>query len=389
MNKNIFLPLLCSILFLSFFLQAYSLYIGYHLKFFMIMIPLSYIMINNSLYLDSKLYLHEKLLLITIISFSSTTLYSYNISSSLRMVFGLLILIILYWMLISTLKAISKNIILRTLLYAGIIFNISSILLYLTGLIISNGDFTQRAIIYGLMIERNTPRLIGTMTDPNFFSAYNNIFIFLSIFYYKKISISKPLLLLAIINTLLTFSIGGYIALFFGSVGLIFHTKNKLKFLFNTVSIICITLLTVYIFFPQYIEQVQHKVMVSLDGSGRFKDWGSALMTFYDNPFGIGIFTFLEYNGHFYAGTHYTHNTYLDVLVEGGIITFLFYMLFLLSFLRKSYSNSNVFLFPVTIAILISFLSLSAFLNEYWLLILALLHRLSSCELNEKTLNSN
>ncbi|MEM8176070.1 hypothetical protein Q4R57_20855, partial [Morganella morganii] len=67
----------------------------------------------------------------------------------------------------------------------------------------------------------------------------------------------------------------------------------------------------------------------------------------------------------------------------------LFYMLFLLSFLRKSYSNSNVFLFPVTIAILISFLSLSAFLNEYWLLILALLHRLSSCELNEKTLNSN
>ena len=53
---------------------------------------------------------------------------------------------------------------------AGIVFNLISIILYLIGIVSLNFHLVGNQIeAYGLLMDRNTPRLVGLLSDPNLF----------------------------------------------------------------------------------------------------------------------------------------------------------------------------------------------------------------------------
>ena len=112
-------------------------------------------------------------------------------------------------------------------------------------------------------------------------------------------------------------------------------------------------------------------------GSGRFELWGQALNYFMAHPlFGIGAFNFSDY----YAFDHnvklYVHNTYLEVLVESGIIGFLFYCSFLvmlvIAFFRTKLHKQSTYIVLTLFAFLLQMVSLSLMINEAFFIFLAL-----------------
>lgn len=85
-------------------------------------------------------------------------------------------------------------------------------------------------------------------------------------------------------------------------------------------------------------------------GSGRFELWKQAITYFMSHPLlGIGAFNFSDYYAFEHNEKLYVHNTYLEILVEAGIIGFLFYFSFcycsLSSYLRLNYILKNLLLF--------------------------------------------
>jgi len=70
--------------------------------------------------------------------------------------------------------------------------------------------------------------------------------------------------------------------------------------------------------------------------SGRISYWLYALDLFEKNPIlGIGIVNFVEYTKHVLEGTKDAHNTYLQILVEVGLIFFVVYMVYIITIMFK------------------------------------------------------
>ncbi|WP_063650748.1 O-antigen ligase family protein [Aliivibrio fischeri] len=376
-SKNVFI---LSLLMVSFFFQAFYINVGYAFKLYMMLVPLMYIS-NSFGSICNRIYGYEFFWLLTIISFSLTGLYSYDLDSSLRMVIGLIILMFFYVLYVSALKKYSVDEVINAIIISGIMFNIISISLYIYGIKSVSGNFSYatQGVHYGLLVDRGIPRLIGTLKDPNFFIGFNCLFLFISYFNLKKLKLSKYLFLLTLLSSIFTFSIGGLIALIAGLSTIAVQSKKGL------IRLIFICLSFVFLFiigrelFPQIQDFINTRASGASDGSGRFKDWQNAINTFYNNPFGIGIFSFLKFNINELGGNHYVHNTYLEILVEGGIQTLILYLVAIFSLIYATYKlgvrDSRLeFLLPSTTTLLMSFFSLSGFASEYWIFYLGTIH---------------
>ena len=176
-----------------------------------------------------------------------------------------------------------------------------------------------------------------------------------------------------------TFSIGGLVAITSGLFSLSIQNKRGLlRFVFLLIVFVFLYLVGKEIF-PQFQDFISARASGASDGSGRFKDWANALNTVADYPFGIGIFSFLKYNIEVLGGNHYVHNTYLELLVEGGVHTLILYLISLAFLLYNVFvlgvKNKKLeFLLPSTITLLMSFFSLSGFASEYWVFYLGIVH---------------
>lgn len=377
LNKRI---ILLSITFLSFFFQAYYINIGYAFKVYMFCIPFLYLFYGFGK-INNRFYNYEIFLLLTIISFSFSSLYSYDPESSIRMVVGLLLLCVFYIFYISALKKFNVTDVIFSIFVAGVIFNIISLALYFYGIKSVGGNFSYstQGAHYGLLVDRGIPRLIGTLKDPNFFIGFNSLFLFISFFNFRYYRISKVLFILSSLTSLFTFSIGGLVAIICGLCSVFIQNKRGLlRFLFLLIAFFGLYFVGKEIF-PQLQDFINARASGASDGSGRFKDWINALKTVADYPFGIGIFSFLKYNIEVLGGNHYVHNTYLELLVEGGIHTLILYLMSLLFLLYNVFKlgklNKNLeFLLPSTISLLMSFFSLSGFASEYWIFYLGIVH---------------
>ncbi|WZU01182.1 hypothetical protein MGH68_17235 [Erysipelothrix sp. D19-032] len=152
----------------------YNINIGFAVKPFMIMSVIAFIyylsdFMNFASNKSLTINLFERRFLSFIILFSSTIVLAEYKLNSLRLIFGFVIVMFSYLMFKYSFKQVSIECITKSVYLVGIIFNITSLLLYLVGVVSVNFNFHGNQFTsFGLMLDRNVPRLIGVHSDPNF-----------------------------------------------------------------------------------------------------------------------------------------------------------------------------------------------------------------------------
>lgn len=305
----------------------------------------------------------------------ATSFWTYEHSFSLRFIFGITLVFTTYF----TFRTFIANNLayLPTGLDIGFkFFVILSFVNYGLG-IASMNLMAEHVDFYGLTIEKSIPRMIGLNNDPNIcaFSFLIVAFYFL----YAKSKLSKVFLCLSVLGILLTLSRGGLVSFIVGFVsGFLVRDKTKdLKLLFYIL--VSVFLLTMFITFNyDLIEPFVEKRLQGLSsGAGRFAVWENALSLVVERPFlGYGIFSFREVMFANFNMAKFAHNTYVEVLLETGLIGLTLFLSGLFGFLLFSYNlsasgNDCRFLFPATCACLVAILGLSMYIHIiFWLIIL-------------------
>jgi len=207
-------------------------------------------------------------------------------------------------------------------------------------------------------ISRNTyMRAIAFFPDPHMFAFYLGMILpfAIALFWKNKKKIYLVIAGLILVADLLTFSRGGYLGLLAGIIFSFFIFKKELfsKFSFNkfiTVNIF-ILVIAMIIIFPNPISQ---RLISSFDinegsNTGRLETWEQSLNVTMKNPWGVGLGNYaLEIKPSAdYREPIYSHNLYLDIASETGII------------------NSLVFIWLITASIL-SFIKFGKN-NKFWM----------------------
>ncbi|MFC0525534.1 O-antigen ligase family protein [Pontibacillus salicampi] len=272
---------------------------------------------------------------------------------------------------------------------AGILFNIGSLAFYVWGLKSNGFSILGDGVIqYGVWFDRNYPRLIGLLEDPNYFVFYNTIFF---TFYLCKRNSwkNKSGLLLCIVTSVLTFSRGGLLILLviFLVYFLLNHPAQKGRLLLSAFSLFTIVLGISKVLGFKVISILQNRFQdFSKDGgSGRFELWERAWAFFESSPlFGIGASNFTNYNVFKYGDNLVVHNTFLEVLTESGVIGLFVYGMFVFAVLFQIIQNKfhlkYPFLFLTFIGFMLQMMFLSLIVNDMFLFFLAILSTYFSYE---------
>ncbi|MCP3739491.1 O-antigen ligase family protein [Rossellomorea sp. BNER] len=377
-NKSTTWPIFLLLLFVT--LSKYNLSIGFSLKIYMIFLAIVFCLYIQDFYIR-KLYGYELLLVFFYFTYCLSGAFSKYPESSIRIILGVIIVLGSYFIMRFILEQVSIRDVELSIANVGLIFNVLSLLLYIIGLQVTGGSPTDKEITsFGLLLDRNYPRLIGLLEDPNIFLYYNTLFF---CFYLTRLKGLKNSIgfLLCIITNLLTFSRGGLVALVL--VVLIYivleDLPRKIKMLM--VSLLCLILFYITSTFIQFdFDQIitsRFNDFLSDGGSGRFELWGLAIDYFISNPLiGIGAFNFSEYYAFKHSEHLYVHNTYLEILAESGITGFLMYISFLLALfiklIRHKLYKLKTFVPLTLIAFAFQMLSLSLIINEAFFLFLAI-----------------
>ncbi|MFJ6207633.1 O-antigen ligase family protein [Lysinibacillus sp. NPDC092081] len=378
------------ILVFSVFLGNLNVNIGFALKPHMVLMVVIF-MLTLSKFAFHKPQSHETFMIFFYVFYCLTGVFSTYPIASIRLTIAILIGLFSYFIY----KFLFSNITLkefeRIIGTVGILYNVISLLFYLFGLISNKFNFYGNGIrFYGLMLDRNMPRLIGILSDPNIFVVSNSIFLF---FFLANMKDKKGKIgfVLALITTILTFSRGGILATLVGIVITIafFSVKTKVKIFFVVPIITWISYFSVLKVMHIDIYQILIKRMESVSkdgGSGRIEIWNNGLSLFLNNPVqGIGIYNFRDYSADFFGQGIYMHNTFLEILVESGVIgSVLFFVFWALLFFRIMsivwMDKSKAFLLGTYVSISISLMFLSLIASEYLFLFLALIWRYSMTE---------
>jgi len=316
-----------------------------------------------------------------------TAFYSYDQLSSLRFIVGAIALVFVYAVTKSVLTRHNLNDLLHAIANVGLVFNLTSLLLYFYGLAKCGlfPIFYVLTVCGGVAYDRGIPRLIGTTSDPNFFVLYSSLFFFIGLFFIRNVKF-KILFLFSLLNIFLTFSRGGMLAILVGIVIYIILTKKK-KYLrlFQLAIMIVVVALSIYFLLPGVVDFLTIRLSTIREGSGRFQQWSDGVLTFLENPLlGVGAFGYLQYNFDHYYGEYHMHNTFLEVLVEGGVFIFTTYLWFwiLASYrLYRAYNRASsdtlkawgACLLTVLCSTFVMLNSLSALVNEIVLLVFVLI----------------
>ena len=378
------------LLILMFFLVTltnFNLYIGFSIKPFMIFLLL-YLFFHLSTFQIRKLYWYEIFLILFYLFYCYTGAFSKYPGSSIRILLGFSILIVCYFIMKFAMEGVSRNIIERSIAIAGILFNLTSLGLYVIGMASLNFQFQgDRVRSFGLMLDRDYPRLIGSVPDPNFYIFYNTLF-FTYFLCNRKGTMNKVGLLLCILTNLLTFSRGGLLAMFL-IVALYFLMNNpiaQMKLLFGFVtSILLFGYILIYYLKFNVLGIIESRIsdFSSDGGSGRFVLWERA-WDYFTSHFllGIGAYNFPDYNELYHGENIQVHNMFLDILSESGVFGFLLFVIFLLTLgvalIKHPMVKSNTYLILALIGIVFQMMSLSLIINEMIFMYLAVVSVLLS-----------
>lgn len=369
-----------SVFILFVMLSKYHIYIGFSLKVYMIFLIIYFCCVVPHFYFRS-LYSYEVMLLSFYIIYCLSGAFSIYTNTSIRIIFGVVLVLGCYFIMRYMMERMTISSLEKGIGDAGLVFNVVSLLLYVIGLQQSGFRAESEVISYGLMIDRNYPRLIGLLDDPNIFVFYNTLFF---TFYLTHLRGFKNIIgfVLCISTSLLTFSRGGILALLLVMLLyiLMINIVNKIKIIISLVTFSFIVICIVNIITTGQIEQIissRIQDFANDNGSGRLELWTQAFQYFRDSPYiGIGAFNFSDYYAYSYNKKLYVHNTLLEILSESGIFGFLSYVAFLILFLvtivTKRLHNKQIYLLLTLIAFILQMMSLSLIINEAFFLFLAI-----------------
>jgi O-antigen ligase len=342
-----------------------------------------------------KIYLNNyDYLFLLLIGYGTLTIpFSQDLINGLRMSLGSIIIFSMY---LTAKKILIENdfdykAISGIIKVSGYLFIVPSLLYYLLGVINVGGNFNafNGLTVYGVTIDRGIPRLNGIISDPNVFVFYSTLFFFFLFFKQNKLSSDYTLLCLVSVAMMLTLSRGGFLAIVLPII--IYYFNNIFASLFKirlqVTSILKLFIFVICMFFllsyflqnsPLVSGFLETRLETASQGSGRFEIWENGLSLFIDNPFfGVGWYNFLYYNVNSFDRFNYAHNTFLEVLVELGMVGFAIYLLFWALILTRTLQLAAIgkrykFLVFTLISFFISFNSLSLIINEVFFLFLAL-----------------
>ncbi|WP_226581081.1 O-antigen ligase family protein [Halobacillus litoralis] len=381
-EKNVVSGTLLFFLFLLVTLGKYNVYLGFALKPYMIFC-IVYLMFHLSSFRFWKFQIFEVCMFCFYFVYLYSGAFSLYAISSLRILLGVILYLSCYIVIKDIVAKAKHTMIKESLGYAGITFNLISLVLYVIGL--KKNDFVMSGdgiISYGVMFDRDYPRLIGAVQDPNIFIFYNTIF-FTYFLCHTKSWVNKIGLLLCITTTLLTFSRGGLLAM--GLIFIVYFFMNRpLVQLKMVLGMIASFFILSYIMIVQLNFDFMGILESRIDdfgrdgGSGRFELWGRALDFFSSNTFyGIGAFNYRDYNNWFYGDDLYVHNTFLDILSESGLVGIIFFCTFMLVLIFQMFEvaiyRKEPFLYLTFIGFVLQMLSLSFVINDMFFLYLAIL----------------
>jgi len=318
----------------------------------------------------SILYLLLLFYIFYIISFLKSPLPEYSIKTIINLSTR-----IFYFFLL--LNIFSKYKDYEKIIYIFIIYGITNlfILLILKLIGINLNEFGDYSI-YGV-------RYTGLENDPNFLSVnYFSIMPYAFLYYMKKRKIFIRLIMFIYILGGIWICIGtksnSAVFLYFLSIliSLIFFININLKYIYIPLSIFLIILiLWPYISNTGIFSRIENEFIFNKKGRSidyRIDKWDYGLSLFKNNIlWGIGPELFVVMFPHH----SYLHNSFLDVLVEGGVLAFISLILLLLNIficiiknIKIGYEDRNKAILAFLLVILTGFTSLSgAFVRSMYL----------------------
>ncbi|MFB5662649.1 O-antigen ligase family protein [Alteribacillus sp. HJP-4] len=374
-SRIIFLLLLLIVL------ARFGVDLGFSLKPYMIFLLL-FLLVHLSTFYFEKLQLFEIAMIMFFLVYCYSGAFALYPAASLRIFFGIGLYLFCYFITKSILHAAPSEVIDKAVANVGIIFNIISLLMYGAGLAVLQGvNSDERISSFGVMLDRDFPRLIGLLQDPNFFVFYNTIFFAYFLCHFRSLK-GKAGLILCITTILLTFSRGGMLAMIL-MLAVYLLLNNPLRQLKIMISLVSLGGLVLYVSAAHMNFDLPGMLAdrignVSSDGgSGRMELWVRAWEFFAPNfLFGIGAFNFSEYNTHAYGAGISVHNTFLDVLSESGLIGIFFYLLFIalvfVQLLQGRVHRTKPYLFLTFIGFLLQMGSLTIIINDMFFMFIAI-----------------
>lgn len=368
-RNNVILITIASIPFLN-----YGIDIGFSLKPYMIFVVISMLIIPFSGSVN-KISMEEFLYLFFLFYYLSTSLWSSYPEMSIKMVILMLINIVCFlWIRINLSFSLSKYGLKKcseVFVKVNVCLYTISIVFYLYGLtFFMKGAAQEGAIIGTMLVDKSIPRFVGFSFDPNIATIFLSLPLFLSMYISKgKFSLQTLFFLVCI---LITWSRAAVITLIIIFVLRALHiilttNRGRLKKIIGVLTT-CIVLFFIFEFFSEHGligEMLDKRIDGIQRASGRFDAWENGVEVFMKQPvFGVGIYSFYLWNVNLFDDAHHLHNTYLDVLVEGGVVGIsLFIIAVSLTFIRLIFSSNKI---------------LSLYFSYFWLFNLIMISSLTA-----------
>jgi O-antigen ligase len=372
----------------SVMLGKYHIYIGFAFKPYMMYLGILVLVLAASFRLQ-KLHGFEVMLLFFYLVYVFSGAFSLYASSSLRVMLGIFLYVTFYILMKGILHMFRKSELENGIANVGLLFNVGSLFLYVWGLKSNGFSLLGDGVIrYGAWFDRDYPRLIGLIEDPNYFVFYNTLFF--TFYLCKRDSWKNNIgLFFCLITSLLTFSRGGLLILLVIFIVYFFLNKpaNQWRLFLSTFSFLTVAWLVCYIMGFRVLDILQNRFQdfANDGGSGRFELWERAWNFFSSNPwFGIGASNFADYNAFEYGDNLVVHNTFLEVLTESGVIGLFFYVLFVFTvffqIFKAKLHRKHPFLFLTFLGFIFQMMFLSLIVNDMFLLFIAVLSTYFSYE---------
>ncbi|MEE1133043.1 MAG: O-antigen ligase family protein [Caryophanon sp.] len=381
-------------LIISYIFSYYYIDIGFALKPFMIL-SLIFLVLSLKKFKIHKLMGYELAMLIFFFYYCSTGFFAKYPMYSLRLALGIMLVVTCYFIMRYIISLATLEKVKQWVLIGGLIFNGLSLSLYFIGLASLNFVIGGNQIkSYGVWMDRGFPRLNGLIGDPNVFCFYNFLFFFFALTHLDR-KWAKICLLLSGTTMLLSFSRGGILAIAFSLFFVFIYSSFKKKLILLTVLPavgVLVNLILTKLFEINIFAMVGQRFLATSEdnGSGRTVLWSRGIEFFSESPlFGLGLFNYRAYSEVIYGSPAYMHNTFMDVLVDGGLVGIALYTILFISILVTYFKNINIiadrgFILFTFIAMIIFMMTYSLMTNEAFFIMLVVFWKF----LNEAKNNS-
>lgn len=201
--------------------------------------------------------------------------------------------------------------------------------------------FVPNTMYIGIIYTyQKIPRMLGFMSDPNYFALYITVFVWVYLFLpVNEIKIDSKKIILAIICIILTQSRA---AIIFNIVGMIlfFAISRNNKVLIISLLSGSVFFILIKFFIPnQLLEESLLRFNFKQDPSSiiRYNLLQVGIENIFHYPFGVGIGYIMEYYNYLIGTYKVAHNDFISIFIEGGIVSLLLYV----SIFIRVFLNTN------------------------------------------------